>query len=284
MSFEALTGTLLDLARALDPAGIPLTVGGGFGLYLKQQHLRKTGERTLLQELPESRATNDIDLFLRVDLLAQLEAMKRVAAALKSLEFTPVDNAKYFQWERTLPGDLEVKIDLLVGPLGDFRSKLKTDKPPRVRPKGNVQLHAHTTEEALEIDTRSAAIALSDRCTDGAPHSTTIYLPQPFTYLMMKLFAFDDRKEDAKKDVGRHHAMDIYRIVAMMTEGELGAAKELSRKYAGDERFQRACRIVAGDFASASSLGMLRLKEHQLFRPELELGEFADVLREIFPG
>lgn len=35
--FDALTSTLLDLAQALETSKIPLTIGGGFGLFLKQQ-------------------------------------------------------------------------------------------------------------------------------------------------------------------------------------------------------------------------------------------------------
>jgi hypothetical protein len=36
----------------------------------------------------------------------------------------------------------------------------------------------------------------------------------------MKLHAFGDRMDDADAYLGRHHALDIYRIVAMLTEGD----------------------------------------------------------------
>ncbi|MEZ5951963.1 MAG: hypothetical protein R3C12_22805 [Planctomycetaceae bacterium] len=52
---------------------IPLIIGGGFGLYLRQEQLRQSGERTLLQQLPEPRATNDIDLFVRMEILVSAE-------------------------------------------------------------------------------------------------------------------------------------------------------------------------------------------------------------------
>ena len=280
--FDPLTATLLDLARALDPAKIPLTVGGGFGLYLKQEHLRQTGERTLLTELPAPRATNDIDLFLRVDVLVNLGAMQQVASVLDALGFEAVESGRFFQWVRPLPDGHEVKLDLLVGPLGDFRSQLKTDKPPRVRPKGKLRLHAHTTEEAIEIDTRSANFTLAGNCTDGAPYSTQIYVPQAFTYLMMKLFAFDDRKQDQSRDVGRHHAMDLYRIVAIMTEAEYDETLSLSRKHADDSRVARAREIVATDFGSQTDLGVLRYREHNLYRASLQTAEFMKTLSEVF--
>lgn len=281
-SFDPLTGTLLDLARALAPQKVPLTIGGGFGLYLKQDHLQRTSERTLLTELPAPRATNDIDLFLRVDVLARLDAMQFIAKCLEELRFEPAEEGRYFQWTRSLGEENEVRLDLLVGPLGEFRDQLKTDKPPSVRPKGPLLLHAHTTEEAIEIDTRSTPLELKGHCTDGSEYATTVYLPQAFTYLLMKLFAFDDRKNDDKKDVGRHHAMDLYRIVAMMTEAEYEEALRLSREYTADPRMDRARHIISENFVSKTGLGILRLREHQLFSNTLQVDEFAKTLAEIF--
>jgi hypothetical protein len=67
-----LFSSLLDLLRELDSSGIPLTIGGGFGLYLKRLHLERTGERTLFSILPAIRSTKDIDLFLRAEVLYDL--------------------------------------------------------------------------------------------------------------------------------------------------------------------------------------------------------------------
>jgi hypothetical protein len=52
---DTLSSVLFDLARAVGEE-IPLVVGGGFGLYLKQEQLRDLDEKTLLDELPEPRA------------------------------------------------------------------------------------------------------------------------------------------------------------------------------------------------------------------------------------
>ena len=51
---------LLDLLYELRDQNVPLTVGGGFGLFLKRMHLAERATRTLFAELPEPRATNDI--------------------------------------------------------------------------------------------------------------------------------------------------------------------------------------------------------------------------------
>ncbi len=279
--FDRLRATLLDLARALQHDSIPLIVGGGFGLYLKQEHVQQSGARTLL-ELPLPRSTNDIDIFLRVDVLIRLDAMQKVASALKTLCFEEIVDARYFQWRRKLVGGHEVKLDVLTGPLGNFRKQLKTDKAPRVRPKGDLKLHARQTEEAIDVDSRSMGITIAGICTDGTEHSIQVFVPHAFTYLLMKLFAFDDRKNDASKDVGRHHAMDLYRIVAMMIEAEYNEAVELCKAYAADSRVARARSIVTSDFATLTSLGVLRLREHELFDEHFAPDKFIEVLREVF--
>jgi hypothetical protein len=67
---DQLTASLLDLLHELEGRGIPIMVGGGFGLYMKRLHLAGTGQRTLFDQLPEPRSTNDLDLFLRAEVLA----------------------------------------------------------------------------------------------------------------------------------------------------------------------------------------------------------------------
>lgn len=283
-ALDVLKTALLDLARAVSPE-IPLIIGGGFGLYLRQEQLRQSGERTLLQQLPEPRATNDIDLFVRMEILVSAELVRVFQQQIEQLEFTPIEDAKYFQWKRTDAEGREVKIDLLCGPIGEFSDQLHTNSLPRVRPKApknTLRFHARQTEEAIELDSRAVAIEIEGQCSDGAMTKSTIHVPHPFTYMMMKLFAFDDRKDDEEKDVGRHHAMDLYRIVAMMTETEYEDSVSLGKSYRDDPRMERARQIVVDHFDNATDLGLLRLREHQLFREEFDIEEFSAVLNEVF--
>ena len=176
------------------------------------------------------------------------------------MNFEPIPGAEYFQWLR-YDNAGEVKIDLLCGPLGEYRAQLYTNRLPRVRPKapkGTLKFHARQTDEAIELDLRAGRILVEGRCSDGRTQASFIFIPHPFTYLMMKLFAFDDRKDDPGKDVGRHHAMDLYRIVAMMTEPEYDEAVLLGKNYCRDPRVQRARQIISRHFSSPTDLGMLR--------------------------
>lgn len=176
----------------------------------------------------------------------------------------------------------EVKLVALVSPLGDRRAKLRV-KPPRVRPKGrSFGFHARQTDEALFIEDALMAIELSGRRSSGEPCTGTAYVPDSFPYLLTKLSALADRKEDAKKDLGRHHALDAYSIVGMMTEAEYDRARSLAERSRSDPHFIRVYDVVAAEFATPTSMEMLRLREHRLFREEFRLDEFAAVLGEIF--
>ena len=259
-------------------------MGGGFGLYLKRTHLQQIGVQTLFAELPGVRATNDLDIFLRAEVLADLARTRIVAEAIARLGYTAVEGVEYLQWRRPVVVggvEQEVKIDILVGPLGEHRKKLKVNEP-RVRPKGDIRFHAHTVEEALHLEDRPTEIPVEGPLSDGIRYRGVVFVPEAFPYLMMKLHAFADRKDDANKNLGRHHALDAYTIIGMMTEAEYGRAKAFASADRDNEHIARARGIAAKDFSSATALGAIRMREHPLFRPEFRLDEFVTVLREIF--
>ena len=77
---------LLDLLYEVQGTDIKFIVGGGYGIYLKTVHVRRIGVQTLLQEWPESRSTNDLDLFLRPELLIESEKLKPLADAIAKRE------------------------------------------------------------------------------------------------------------------------------------------------------------------------------------------------------
>ena len=84
------------------------------------------------------------------------------------------------------------------------------------------------------------------------------------------------------KDAGRHHAMDLYRTVAVMTEAEYGDALQMGDTHRSDSRLEHVRQILASHFHNSASLGMLRLREHQLFRDDYPIQDFRTVLHEVF--
>ena len=107
--------------------------------------------------------------------------------------------------------------------------------------------------------------------------------PHPYTFSMMKLFAFRDRLEDPNKEFGRYHALDLYTILATTTEEEWEYALQLRDQHKNDPSAKEAGNLVSEYFFSQERLGMIRLMESPYYRPELQNEEFMSALQEMFP-
>ncbi len=282
---DALKTSLLDLHHEVAPHSIRLILGGGYGLYLKQQHVQSRHIQTMLdvEVWPEARATNDLDVFLSADVVTDSTSMGIIRTALEKLGYLEIETAKYYQFVKPVGASGHVKLDLLAGPLGDYEGRVKDD-PRRVRPRPGVGLHARRVDEALAIEESCTEIELAEHLSSGETHQATVFVPQPFSYLLMKLFAFRDRKDDADKDMGRHHALDVLRIVAMMAREEYNETKSLIHDCAEQEPVKEARRIIRACFADVDSIGMIRMREHQLFRREIDVPAFLDDLQSLLEG
>lgn len=284
MKQNPLLTTLLDLDAELT-GRVSLIIGGGNGLYLKQLYLQDHPEhRTLfpLSALPAARTTEDIDLILQADVVTDSTTMKSIRHALDRLGFAVVESAKFMQFTRAMePG--VVKIDLLAAPLGQFADRVRKDVR-RVKPRPSVDLHASKLEEAVGVEEHATVIPISGTLSTGAHHDTTICVPQAFSYLLMKLTAFRDRLDDADKQLGRHHALDVYRIVGMMTRDEDAHVRALSQRFSDHPCVVEARRIAAAYFDETNGVGRLRIREHPLATAALDLERFATELRAILSG
>jgi len=286
ISMPDLKTALLDLLYEIRDDDLRLIIGGGYGIYLKREHLRTTGERTLFAEWPEARSTNDLDLFLRPELLIAEERLKPLANALTQLGYDPVEGAEKYQFTKPGPtGGREgsLKIDLLTGPRRCFEGTGVRFDERRVRPRPSVGIHAHPVDEALTLENDLMPVCFEGTTSKGKMHEATVFLPHPFTYAMMKLFAFRDRFNDENKEFGRYHALDLYVVLAMATEVEWKTAQTLSRERHQANEYVEATRIVEQYFGTQTSGGVLRLRESPYWRPELQIVDFLSALRELFP-
>jgi hypothetical protein len=261
-------------------------LGGGYGLFLKQEHLASTGATTLIpsDRWPAARSTNDIDLLLRPEIVTRVEHMGSIRDALDRLGFQPIETAKFYQFVKELGGSRSVKIDLLAGPLGEHDDpKYGKIDSRRIKPQPGVGLHAHRTDEAIAYDIDPISVPFAGTRSDGQRATSEVSIPQAFSYAMMKLFAFRDRKDDAEKEFAQHHALDMYRIIAMLTETEDRTVRDLSARYRENPFVREAGAIVSSFFAGPDALGVLRMREHPLSLEKLDVRQFVMVLREIFP-
>ena len=99
-----------------------------------------------------------------------------------------------------------------------------------------------------------------------------------------------------------HDVPDEWPTEAVSTPKEIAAAMETAKRasnpntrslcdwaswrwgklYGKDGHVETARRIIRSDFAEPTRIGVIRLREHLLFRPEFPVGEYIGVLKEIF--
>ena len=203
--------------------------------------------------------------------------------ALAALGFVPV--APFFQFQLPLIYEglqKPIKIDLLAAlPETEAGRRLVKINKPRIRPKKAKNIHGYLTEEAVTLEENLLPIDISEE----GELPLEIYLPHPFSYLVMKLFALRDRLEDEEKDFGAYHAFDVYRVIGMMTEEEWNQAVEIRDRYGAAPKIREVGEIATQLFSSLESIGVLRVRQHAratgvLIRPE-NLAALIDDLQEL---
>ncbi|MEP7074339.1 MAG: hypothetical protein ABI878_00905 [Acidobacteriota bacterium] len=247
---------LIRLARELEPHEISLIVGGGYGLFLKTKQLLESKERTRIDPFPSARSTEDLDFFLQAEIVSSDAKFRKIREVLDK-DYEPISGAEYYQFKKKVltSGIAQpIKVDFLAfPPESDELRKLVDVDVRRTAPKGkNRVLHAHTTEEAFLVQETAIRI----RITQGS--NAEIFIPHPFAYLFLKLNAVNDRIDDSVK--GPYHAFDVYRIIAMMTENEWNESTSLAKRYSDHRQFEKATAIVAEQFASEDSKGVILVK------------------------
>jgi hypothetical protein len=187
MTMTTLKTALLDLLTATGDPDLRPLIGGGYGIYLKYQQVLETKPRTLLSERPEARSTNDIDMFLRTELLVDGRRLEPLKAALMKIGYLPVEGAEYYQFAKPGPDGGKagaLKIDFLAGPQELLKKKgLKADSR-RVRATPKVEgLHAHPVNEAPTLETEYCELNIQGQLSSGDHAQAIVALPHPLHYL-----------------------------------------------------------------------------------------------------
>lgn len=287
-SNDQLLAQLLELQSELEKAKLPLILGGGMSLYLRLQYLGRKPSPNYPFAI-ETRSTNDLDLFLTSDLIVNAGKIDQLREILLRLGYVADPKANNFQFmkDMTVFGSRrQVRVDLLSAPPTDADTSKVEIKKPRIKPIGTEGIHAFLTEEARGIEIGSLEVAIPD----GKAGTRKITIPSAFNYLILKLHAFNDRKDetDPKSDQGRHHAYDIFATVTQMGEPDWSNASAHLKAQSKQHYLQRATEIRAACFSKATDQGLLRLRENESYRrnsaafdPHLE--QFTRDMGDLFP-
>ena len=248
---------------------------------LRTEMITKTGSRTLIPDPPSARSTEDLDIFLKAEVISVPEKTGPIREALDRRGYKPV--VSNFQFQREIDyrdRRRSVKVDFLAAPVSaELRGSVKTD-PVRIRPRDGKGLHAHVTPEALTVEESLIAINIGE-----GDENLTVFLPHPFSYLLLKLYALRDRISDQNSDNGRHHAFDLYSTIATMTEQEWNESENIRDHYTNAPRVIEARSIASDLFANRTAAGSLRLQEHARMTgyalTQEHLALFLDSLQEL---
>jgi hypothetical protein len=226
-----------------------------------------------------------LDLFLQIELLANSEKLRLFAKALDRLEFIPVETAKYYQFIRLFEGGVvpqKVKIDLLSGPPNDV-SGLRLEDNRRIKSRDTtIAVHTRRTEEAVAIQEEAIVIKIQGYRLNGGEAQGIVFLPNTFSYLLMKIHAFRDKEEGGDRESASKHAADLYQILALTTEVEWEAAKRLRLQHSLNPSVQKAEEIVREQFTASEQLGVIRLREYSSFFRQVIPTDFSSILTELF--
>jgi hypothetical protein len=254
------------LWRGLAGVKSGLLVAGGYGLFLKQYHLRShedlatiVGFRDWLDIAP--RVTKDLDLILSLDVISSRDAQARVIEALTEQGFGI--RRERWQFVKRAGENREVLLDLharLPTEVGDPVQHLATDKL-RVKHKpslGKLGVHGRQSPEAAGSHIHPFRFELN---------GLSIGVPNPITWSMMKLVAMRDRwrrAQDAQRDEEYRrfegeqaikHAQDLCRAVAMTTAEERDRAGEIVAAVRSSPSFKDAAQICDGFMAAQGGWG-----------------------------
>lgn len=253
---------LLDiLARASADSFI---LGGGLGLNVKRSHVLHEATPTLVPELPEARATSDIDLFLRLAVFVRPEQGQALRAVLDDLDYSPLTP----NWQFSKPLDASIAgsdlvVDLLARePTRDEGVRVRN---LRVGSESKAGLHGRETPEAFAVEASPVLIGIQR----GGAVVARVWVPHPYAWINMKLRAAHDwllydrapwpLREGQDPPSGKH-AFDVILLLAMLTEAERDESKALAEEFR-EHAVGASIRLEAATlFETEQSLGWTEAK------------------------
>lgn len=265
---------LVQLLTGAEAAGLNIVLAGGLGVVLRVEWARVQSESTLGRP-PVARSTPDIDALVVQDVIVDPDRMRELGELLKSLGYSPVAGAEYYQWV----GDDGIRVDLQAETPAD-RRQMKIDSR-RLRPHGYRELHAHRLDEAIGCELHTVSIPLTvaglvagtvDTC------AVVVQTPNIFSYWSMKLLALRDTLESDDQDFGRRHAYDMFALWASSTKSMWTDAERVVTATAA-AAIRHDLREAATElFQPADGLGKIRVKEALKAAGEERAAEEVDAM------
>jgi predicted nucleotidyltransferase len=251
---DVILGQLTELAKAFNKIGIKPVICGGLGVYLCFSKSEGTARSMI-------RATNDIDLMIIKEQVAEMSRREAIAEIIKGEQAYVVrKGGEHFRFTKA-PNQ---QLDILSQPMDEF-----ADKGNRVKFVKS-KLHGLLTREALFIDEDLRTIGLKDKIE--------VQVPSPTNLLILKLCAFDDRDESGETERAQAHAYDIYITMTLANRDDYLEGQKFLARHNDWKMIQKVASIVKDKFGSVDKPGWQRVLEAAGFYPTLNAQQKRDEL------
>ena len=236
---------LLELLTALGPAADSLILVGGQAVRFM---------------IARPRATRDFDFVLDVACLRTNQAV--MAPILERLRYSPVDNARNFQFEKPIQNSGEVmRIEFLAPAEFSRGNDIRVDVQEGIH--GRACLGGSIV--ILETDQHEIAGSLPD----GTPAQASVRVTRPHALTMLKLIAMDERYRNLRgtahaehdRQEAQIHTGDIVAVMTAQTDLE-EFRRRFSAQFGDDVDLKnRSYQIIRDYFGEQSSPGMILYSE-----------------------
>lgn len=236
---------LLELLTALGPAADGLVLAGG-------QALRFC--------IPNPRATRDFDFVLDVGYLRGNPAL--IAPILERLGYSPVDNARNFQFEKQIPNSGEVmRIEFLAAEELRRRNDIRVDVQEGI--------HGRACVGGSIVVTETEEHQIAGSLPDGTPAQAAVRVTLPHALTMLKLIALDDRYRNIRglahtehdREEARTHAGDIVSVISAQRDLPLFRAHFGAQFGEDAELKDRNYQVINDYFGKQTSPGLILYSE-----------------------
>lgn len=273
------TGPVHDnLVEILEhPASSNLILVGGMSILLRMDWLRRQQVRTLIEEIPAARATRDLDFILGLDLFVDRQKGTVVRKMLNELGYKSKTDFMQF-----IKGGVLIDLMARQPDVNDENSALKVNDS-RVGSRDTISLHGRNTAEAFAVEDHPYVVQVQLDRKSGLVDRFSVRIAHPYSLINMKVRATRDWHESksnpsSPKPFGEKHALDVFILVASLTEPELLDCERLASKYK-DHKVAREIRSEAEAlFSTLQSPGFAEVRR-QAGRI-IDHGSFFDGLRQ----
>jgi hypothetical protein len=249
---------LAELAESFNRIGLKPVICDGLGIYLC---FHKAQARDMI------RVTNDIDLMLTESQVLEQAKCKAIAEIITGeLRYVVRAGREHLHFMK----DDYRFLDILAPPIKGFKQD-----DMRIKLVSST-LHGRVTKEACFIEEDLRTVSLDELQTESeTKYGLEVQVPSPTNFLLLKLFAFNDRDQGERYNPGRAqaHALDVYRIIILTNRTDYLEGQRLLSRHEDSDIIRIAQSIVRSKFHAIEETGWRRILEPSSFYPDLNRRE-----------